>query len=181
MHRLDHRGKHLAILARAMGRAERLHRAIELGELGLDVVEPAAAVQLGAQRVARIVDAARGAVLERERARLGAAKRAAGVGIATGGRAQIARACTGADERSELVIVEHIGGHARAARTAGEAANRPRLARCARSARRHVTDRRGDRELGVRNLGRQRALIVGCEAGPLGAEPPPQRHELGRT
>ncbi|HEY6176413.1 MAG TPA: hypothetical protein VIX73_18280, partial [Kofleriaceae bacterium] len=99
-HRVDQRSEHLAILARAMDLAERAHRMVEIGEPRLDVVEAAAAVQLGAQCVARIVDASRRAVLDVERAGMGTAERAACVGIGTRRRAEVSGPRAGAGERS---------------------------------------------------------------------------------
>lgn len=175
-HRLEHRGEHLAILTRAMSRGERSHRVLELGEPGLDIVEPAMAMQLAAQRVAHVVDASRRAVLERERARIAAPERAARVSVAAIGRSQIARARTSACERGKLVIVEHVGGRARTARTAGEAAMH-----IACAARRHPAESIGGRALGDRDLGGERTLVIVDDARPLGAQATPQCHKLDRA
>lgn len=53
--RVDQRREHLAIDAGGADRAEALHAAIELGELGFDRVDAAAGVELAAQRVAQVV------------------------------------------------------------------------------------------------------------------------------
>jgi hypothetical protein len=157
-HRVDQRSEHLAILARAMDLAERAHRMVEIGEPRLDVVEAAAAVQLGAQCVARIVDASRRAVLDVERAGMGTAERAACVGIGTRRRAQVSGPRAGAGERSELLIVEQVGGRARATSAAGERADRPRLAGRARSARRHLAGRSIGTNMPYASIRRRRGL-----------------------
>ena len=163
-----------------MDRDELLHRAVQFGERSLYRVESAPCVEFAAKRVAQVVHAPAGTMRHFERAAARTAECTAGMGVGAGRRCEIARASSRVRERSELVFVEQISGHAGAAVSAVVGATRPRLTRCARSARRDRVQFGGNRELSFADGASKRALFVLNVPGPLVTESPPQRDELVR-
>jgi hypothetical protein len=81
-------------------------------------------------------------------------------------------------ERGDLVIVEHLVGHATAAVTAAVVPVRPRLPGRARRTGGHLGQRAHHRELGRVDLRGERML--GRVLEWLGAHPPAQLDQLGR-
>ena len=122
--------------------------------------------------------AARGTVREIEAAAVRAAKRAACVIVCR--RHEIARAGSGVDECGELVVVEQVGRHARAAVAAVVMAARPRRAFRARPARDDIAELGRYRELAIVHAARERSLLRIGHRRPFVTQPPAQRDQLVR-
>lgn len=161
-----------------MNRDETLHRVCELGELRLYGIELTSRVELAPERIAEVVHASAGPVVHVERATAWAAEGAARVVVGARRWNEIMRARSCMCERGELVVVEQVGRHARAAVSAVVAAPRPRLAGRTRAARSDRAQLGSDGELSCADRVCERCFFSVDVTSPLLAQPTTERDQL---